>query len=146
MAQERPKVGHEWGNRSGTWYCRVCLAASRAVHPPRTRCPSMAQSMAKVVTESQGHNVLVAPRTDGTGIVLMCSRCGHYAATARPTNLHKKARQGGVESQGAEHSYLRFARGVHPRYAEGPAKVLEPAFPASWLVAREPPKDTEAPT
>ena len=121
------------------------LSASRALHPPDTRCPGMAPNMAKAVLEPRGHNVLVSPRTDGTGIVLMCSRCGHYAATSRPTNLHKKVCQGGFESQGAEHSYLRFARGVHPRYAEGPAKVLEPAFPASWLVAREPPEDTEAP-
>ncbi len=145
-AQERPRVSHQWRSRSGTWYCRVSLSVSRAPHPPNTRCPGLAPNLAKVVSDPRGHNILVAPRTDGTGIVLICSRCGHYAASARPSNLQKKDCLDTFESPGAEQSFERFSQGIHPRYAEGPAKVLEKAFPATWLVPRGPTEDAETTT
>jgi hypothetical protein len=145
-AHDGPRAPHEWSNRQGTWYCRVCLAVSRATHPPLTQCPGLAANLANAVCDPKGHTILVSPRSDNTGIVLICSRCGHYAASNRPTNLHKKVCQGIFESPGALESYRRFSRGVHPRYAEGPAKVLESAFPATWLLQRRPPEDTETPT
>ena len=93
-AQERPKEGHEWSSREGTRYCKVCLSVSRALHPPTTRCQGLALNMAQAVSRSKGHSILLAPRTDGTGIVIIWCHCGHYAASNRPTNLHKKDCQG----------------------------------------------------
>ena len=132
---------HDWHWRSGRWLCTSCLASSRLPVPPRGgKCPGMASNLARLVQNPRGHTLQIATYADGKGVVVVCSRCGHYSTTNRPAELHKKdckAKQGQASfaSPGARISYERIAAGKHPKHAMGEAKILDPCMSLAALRA-----------
>ena len=129
--------GHDWLNLGGRWTCKACMCTNRAAFPPTGRCPGLTPALADIVRHPRKHVLQIAPMTDGSGIVIMCSRCGHFAASnRRNTKLHTKDCTGAFGSEGAKYAYKRFCDRQHPTYSRGPAKVLETAFSAASLGAR----------
>ena len=128
--------GHEWTNIEGRWICKTCMSTSRAIFPPKGRCPGLTPALAEIVRNPRGHTLQIATHTDGRGVVIICSRCGHFAASnRRNTKLHTHDCTYGFESDGAKYSYRRFCNRQHPTYGRGEAKVLEAAFPVAALGA-----------
>jgi hypothetical protein len=125
---------HEWHWKEGRWLCVSCLATSRLGVPPRlSKCAGMSPDLARLVQDPRKHKLQIATFADGKGMVLVCSRCGHYATSNRPTELHKKvcAATGGqaaFASPGAKSAYERIVLGKHPKHAKGEAKVLDPCM------------------
>ena len=135
-AQTRPEE-HQWRCRSsGVWVCVCCLAFSRQLVPPRGRCPGLAAKFLKQILDNpRGHNLLISLRTDGKGLVLVCSRCGRCATRNREEKLHKEDCPRTFLSDGARSQYARVSKGMVPRSgtAEGDAKLLEPCLTPSAL-------------
>ncbi len=77
----------------------------------------------------------MAPFSDGKGIVVICSRCGHHSTSNRLCKLHKQDCLGAFESDGAKHSYERVCKGIHPKYSKGTGKVLDPCMSPAMLEA-----------
>ncbi len=107
----------------------------------------MATNLARLVQNPRGHTLQIATFADGKGVVVVCSRCGHYSTSNRPVELHKKdckARlgQASFASPGAKTSYERIASGKHPKHAMGEAKVLDPCMSLEVLrrAARQEPE------
>ncbi len=112
------------------------MTISRAAFPPKGRCPGLTPSLAELVRTPRKHVLQIAPHSDGSAVGIICSRCGHFAATKRRnTKLHTHDCTGGFASDGAKHAYKRVCERKHPTYSKGEAKVLEPAFAVSSLVA-----------
>ncbi len=126
---------HNWRWRYGRWICGNCLARSSAPVPPRSKFPGRASNLESLLRRPRGHQLQVAPFTDGKGLVVICSKCGHYATSNRPCQLHKKECPGVFGSEGAKHSYERVCRGQHPMYSKGAARVLEPCMSPAMLEA-----------
>ena len=126
---------HHWRWQYGRWICGNCLARSRLPVPPRSACPGLARNLASLLRNPRGHILQIAPFTDGKGLVVICSKCGHHSTSNRPCQLHKKACLGVFESEGAKHSYERVGRGQHPKYSKGTARVLEPCMSPAMLEA-----------
>jgi hypothetical protein len=99
----------------------------------------MASNLAKLAKNPRGHNLLIATFSDGKGVVVVCSRCGHHATTNRPNELHKSAclavgGQARFASAGAAAAYRRISLGMHPKHSKGDAKVLDPCMPLAAVV------------
>ena len=130
---------HDWRWKDHRWLCIACLTTSRTAVPPRLgKCAGMATNMARLVQNPRKHKLHLATFADGKGVVVVCSRCGHYATSNRPTELHKKAcvavgGQATFASPGAESAYRRISQGKHPKHAKGDAKVLDPCMPLEAL-------------
>ncbi len=130
---------HEWHWQAGRWLCTACLTTSRLPVPSRGgKCAGMSSNLASLVQNPRGHTWQVATFADGNGVVVVCSRCGHYSTSNRPCELHKKAckakgGQAAFASPGVEIAYERIASGKHPKHAKGEAKVLDPCMPLETL-------------
>ena len=130
---------HDWHWKDGRWLCVACLATARVPIPPRLgKCPGMASNLARLIQNPRKHRLHIATFTDGKGVVVVCSRCGHYSTSNRPNQLHKKdcvavGGQAAYASPGAESAYRRIVLGKHPRHAKGEAKVLDPCMPLEAL-------------
>ena len=125
---------HTWRWQVGRWLCTQCLASSRGAVPSRIYgCKGMAPNLADLLQRPRKHVLQIATFSSGAGVVVICSRCGHYATTNRPCKLHKQACKNGFESQGARTAYERVSMGLHPRHAQGDTKVLDPCVAASAL-------------
>ena len=133
------QAGHDWHWQAGRWLCTACLSSSRGAVPRRGKCPGLAANVRKLLAEPKGHKLQIATFTDTFGMVVICSACGHYCTSNRLSSLHKdacKATQGpAFASEGAVSAYRRVSEGKHPKHAKGDAKVLEPCFPATALLA-----------
>ena len=131
---------HEWHWKDGRWLCVACLATARTPVPPRLgKCPGMASNLARLVQNPRKHRLHIATFADGKGVVVVCSRCGHYATSNRPTQLHKQdcvavGGQSAFASPGAESAYRRIALGKHPKHAKGEGKVLDPCMSLEALL------------
>ena len=104
------------------------------------KCPGLAANIRKILFDPKGHKLQVATFTDSFGVVVICSACGHFTASNREGQLHKKAckatgGQAAFASPGARAAYLRVAEGKHPKHAKGEAKVLDPCLSAAALLA-----------
>jgi hypothetical protein len=118
------------------WAAAVCRMSYDIAHggPPRLgKCPGMASNLARLVQDPRKHRLHIATFADGKGVVVVCSRCGHYATSNRPTQLHKKdcvavGGQSAFASPGAESAYRRIVQGKHPKHAKGEGKVLDPCM------------------
>ncbi len=131
-----PDEGHDWVQVNSKWTCRSCLSVSRSLFPPQGHCPGLAPSLADLVRDPRGHTLQIAPYSDRSGVVIICSRCGHFAASKRRnTKLHTDKCHRRFESDGAQFAYKRVCERKHPTYSKGEARILEPAFSASSLVA-----------
>jgi hypothetical protein len=145
-AEEPPTLRHEWHWQAGRWICTACLSTSRLAVPPRLgKCAGMSPNLANLVRNPRRHKLHIATFTDGKGIVVVCSRCGHYSTSNRPVKLHKEdcaavGGQASFASPGAASAYRRVALGQHPRHAMGEAKVLDPCMSLEALLraSREP--------
>ena len=131
---------HEWHWQSGRWLCTLCLSSSRLPVPRRDKCPGRAANIRRLLEDPKGHKLQVATFTDGFGVVVICSLCGHFSASNRAGPLHKerckaKGGQAAFASPGARAAYLRVVKGQHPKHAKGDAKVLEPCISADALLA-----------
>ena len=98
----------------------------------------MASNLARLVQNPRGHTLQIATYADGKGVVVVCSRCGHYSTTNRPAELHKKdckaqRGQASFASPGARISYEGIAAGKHPKHAMGEAKILDPCMSLAAL-------------
>ena len=139
QAQEGPRR-HDWHWQAGRWLCTACLATSRSGVPPRLgKCAGMSANLARLVRDPRKHTLQVATFADGFGMVVVCSRCGHYASSNRPSPLHKKdclavGGQQAFASPGAKSAYERIASGRHPKHAKGEAKVLDPCMSLDVLL------------
>ena len=90
-AEDAPTQKHEWHWQAGRWICTACLATSRLAVPPRlSKCAGMSPNLASLVRNPRRHKLHIATFTDGKGVAVVCSRCGHYATSNRPAELHKK--------------------------------------------------------
>ncbi len=124
----------------GRWICTACLSTSRSGVPPRFgKCAGMSANLARLVRNPRKHTLQVATFTDGFGLVVVCSRCGHYATSNRPAQLHKEdclavGGQQSFASPGAKSAYERIASGMHPKHAKGETKVLDPCMALDALV------------
>ncbi len=126
-------VPHDWGRKEGGWMCRACLSQSRALQPPPGRCPGLAARIRAAASDPKGHNLLYSTFSSGEpGIVVICSRCGHYTTSNRPCFQERCT---GLQSSGAESHYDRVSRGLHPKHARGDAKVLHPLQRLCHLLA-----------
>jgi hypothetical protein len=72
-------------------------------------------------------------------MVVICSRCGHFATSNRKTKLQTEScpstgPQTAFQSEGARHAYRRVGEGKHPAYKHGEAKVLDPCISAAALL------------
>jgi hypothetical protein len=124
---------HDWGRKGDGWMCRACLAQSRAAQPPPSRCPGFASRIRAAAADPKGHNLLYSTFSSGEpGIVVICSKCGHYATSNRPCF---QERCKGPQSSGAESHYDRVSKGMHPKHAQGDAKVLHPLQRLCHLLA-----------
>ncbi len=141
---EAPQEGtrrHDWRWKDHRWLCVACLTTARTAVPPRLgKCAGMATNLAKLVRNPMRHTLQLATFADGKGVVVVCSKCGHYATSNRPAELHKhlcKATggQASFASPGAASAYRRIAEGKHPKHAKGEAKVLDPCMPLASLAA-----------
>ena len=99
-----------------------------------------------LLLEPRGHKLQVATFADGVGILVICSQCGHFAASNKKGPLHKEAcrAKGGqqsFQSPGAKAAYERVCMGKHPKHAKGEAKVLDPCMSAETFLRLA---DTEA--
>ncbi len=134
-------IGHDWHWQAGRWLCTACLSSSRGAVPRRDKCPGLAANVRKLLTNPRGHKLQIATFTDSFGIVVICSACGHFCTSNRAGPLHKddcRAIRGqAFASPGARSAYKRVSVGKHPRHAKGDAKVLDPCFPATALLAFE---------
>jgi hypothetical protein len=127
--------GHDWINLQGRWTCRSCMTTSRAAFPPVGRCPGLTPSLADLIKNPRGHTLQIAPYTDASSIIVICSRCGHFAGSKRRnTKLHTDVCKRAFESDGAFYAYKRVCDRMHPTYGKGPSKVLEPCISAASLV------------
>jgi hypothetical protein len=131
---------HEWHWQNGRWLCTRCLSSSRLAVPRRDKCPGSAANVRKLLNDPKGHKLQVATFTDGFGVVVICSLCGHFCASNRTGPLHKdkckaKGGQAAFASPGARAAFLRVVKGQHPTHAKGDAKVLEPCISADALLA-----------
>ncbi len=137
---------HDWHWQDGRWLCVACLATSRLGVPPRlSKCAGMSPNLARLVQNPRKHKLHLATFADGKGVVIVCSRCGHYATSNRPGKLHKEAcaatgGQAAFASPGAKAAYERIVLGKHPKHAKGEAKVLDPCMSLEALckVGQEP--------
>ena len=69
-------------------------------------------------------------------MIIICSKCGHFAGSnRRNTKLQTSECKGIFESYGAKYAYKQVCDRKHPTHSKGEAKVLEPCFAASALVA-----------
>ena len=97
--------------------------------------------MRKLISNPRGHKLQIATFTDSFGMVVICSACGHFCTSNRLGPLHKEAckatRGQAFASPGAGAAYKRVSDGKHPKHAKGDAKVLDPCFPATVLLAFE---------
>ena len=131
---------HDWHWQAGRWICAACLTTSRSGVPPRLgKCAGMASNLASLIRNPRKHTLQIATFTDGCGVVVVCSRCGHYSTSNRPVELHKKdcvAIQGQqfCASPGAKAAYERICAGKHPRHAKGEAKILDPCMAIETLI------------
>ena len=131
---------HEWHWQSGRWLCTLCLSSSRLAVPRRDKCPGRAATIRKLLEDPKGHKLQVATFTDGFGVLVICSLCGHCCASNRTGPLHKercKARGGQATfaSPGARAAYQRVVKGQHPKHGKGDARVLDPCISADALLA-----------
>ena len=94
--------------------------------------------MRKAIMSPEGHNLLFSCFTDGVGMLLVCSRCGLYSSSNWPCFPNPCV---GVSSAGAESAYSRISQGMHPKHAEGQAKVLGPCLQADLLKTGAPHTD-----
>ena len=134
--EDAPAEGHDWVQVQTRWTCRSCLSISRAPFPPQGQCPGLAPSLADLVRDPRGHTLQIAPYSDRSGVVIICSKCGHFAASKRRnTKLHTDLCRRRFESDGAQFAYRRVCERKHPTYSKGEARILESAFSASALVA-----------
>ncbi len=141
-SSEAPQEGtrrHDWRWKDHRWVCVSCLTTARTAVPPRLgKCAGMATNLAKLVRNPMRHTLQLATFADGSGVVVVCSKCGHYATSNRPAELHKKlcratGGQPAFASPGAASAYRRIAEGKHPKHAKGEAKVLDPCMPLAAL-------------
>ena len=83
----------------------------------------------------EGHVLMLAPFTDGSGLVVICSACGHPMTTNRQSKLHtEKCKPGFANNPGARAAWTRVSRRLHPKHSEGDGQVLEPLLP--WSPSR----------
>ncbi len=125
---------HEWAWREGCWRCAVCLRSSRASHPPSGHCPGGSKVVAQLAVNSRGHAVQTSPFSDGSGAVIICSKCGHLCTSARTSSLTTNTCKGKFASAGASSAWSRVTRFMHPKSTKGDAKVLESPIPLSHLL------------
>ncbi len=78
--EDAPTEGHDWVQIENKWACRS-WSVSRATFPPRGKCPGLAPSLADLVRDPRGHTLQIAPYSDRSAVVIICSRCGHLAAS-----------------------------------------------------------------
>ena len=130
---------HEWvqvSQVSRRWACRSCMTTSRATFPPRGKCLGLALSLADIVRDPRGHVLQIAPYSDRSSVLIICSKCGHFAGSnRRNTKLHSSPCRRAFGSDGAKYAYKRVCEGKHPTYSRGGAKKMEPCLDASALVA-----------
>ncbi len=95
----------------------------------------MAGRVREIIDEPRGHNLLIGLRTDGAGLVVICSRCGRCMTRNRREQLHKETCPKVFLSPGARSQYERVCAGMIPRSgtAECDAKLLEPCLTPSGL-------------
>ncbi len=111
------------------------MTSSRAAFPSVGRCPGLTPSLADLIQKPCGHTLQIAPYTDASSIIIICSKCGHFAGSKRRnTKLHTNVCKRAFESDGAFYAYKRVCERRHPTYGKGPGKVLEPCFSAASLL------------
>ena len=59
---------------------------------PRAGCPRITQQL---YGEPRGHSLMLCPFSNYSGVVVICSQCGHYTAAGRRCKLHSGKRKGG---------------------------------------------------
>ncbi len=127
---------HHWRWQAGRWLCTSCLSTSRGGVPRRVHgCPGQAPHLWDLLAKPRGHKLQIATFAGGVGIVVICSKCGHYATSGRPCKLHKESCKGAFESPGARSAYERVCTGRHPRHARGESKLLDPCMSSEALLA-----------
>jgi rubredoxin len=130
------EVEHDWVQTPSYWSCRNCLTRSRATFPPRGKCLGLTPALADLVRDPRGHVLQIAPYSNGSSVILICSRCGRFAGSnRRNTKLHTETCLGVFGSDGARYAYKRVCERKHPTYGKGEAQILEPCLAASALVA-----------
>ena len=134
--REAVQSQHDWMQVNGRWTCRSCMTISRATFPPVGHCPGLTPTLADLISDPRGHTLQIAPYSDGSSIIVICSRCGHFAGSKRRnTKLHTDVCKRAFASDGARYAYQRVCDRMHPTYGKGPSKVLEPCIPAASLAA-----------
>ena len=141
LGQRRPQI-HLSTSGSGREAdgCAQCLATSRTAIPRQIfNCPGLAANLRNLMLNPRGHKLHVATFTSGAGMVVICSRCGHFATSNRKVKLHTEKRpstgpQEAFQSDGARAAYRRVGEGKHPAYKHGDAKVLDPCISAETLL------------
>jgi hypothetical protein len=98
-------------------------------------CRGMAPNLADLLQRPRKHVLQIATFSNGVGMVVICSKCGHYATSNRPCGLHKHVCSRGFTSKGAEKAYERVSQGMHPKHERGDAKVLDPCMEGAALLA-----------
>ncbi len=126
---------HAWRRRAGKWICNSCLGISHAVVPGRSvGCPGFSPRVREALHAGKGHKLMLAPFTDGNGLVVICAGCGPHMTTNRRCKLHTETcRPGFAGNPAAKAHWKRESDRMHPRHSEGDAKVLEPVIPWSSL-------------
>ncbi len=121
--KEDEAVGeHDWIQIDSHWSCRNCMTRSRATFPPRGKCPGLTPALADLVGNPRGHILHIAPYSDGSSVILICSKCGHFAGSnRRHTKLHTSPCKGVFGSDGAKYAYKRVCERKHPTYGKGEA-------------------------
>ena len=112
------------------------MTISRATFPLRGKCPGLTPSLADLIRDPRGHTLHLAPYTDGSSVIVICSKCGHFAGSKRRnTKLHTSPCKRVFGSDGAKYAYKRVCNKKHPTYSKGEAQILEPCLDVSAIVA-----------
>ncbi len=130
---------HAWRWKAEKWVCLNCLKISRASVPNRSqKCAGFSERFRELIANPRGHSLCFAPHTDGVGMTVCCSRCGHFASGNRRVALHAADCRGVRASDGAIKAWERFANRQSPAYKDGPGKCLEAYMTLEQLLALSP--------
>ncbi len=128
--------------------CVSCLKVSRAAAPNRSDlCPGFNKVMADLVANPLGHALSFSSFLDGTGIVVLCTKCGGHCSSNRRAPKLAEPCCGKPLSACAAAALERLRKLQHPAHAKGDRVALDawrPLSDLSFLAAERPAGERDA--